>query len=339
MASATKLITSIALLQCVERGLFDLDEPLTDIAPEFKDREILTHVEDGHCSRVKSRVPITARHLLSHTSGFGYAFTHQLLMRRAQTQKDEPKTLKVPERYDMPLVFEPGTGWLYGCSLDWAGAIVSRVHNGMTLDEYFVENVWKPLGLSAPFPRFNIARHPDYNARLLRAVKLVGNTLEHQDVWGFDNPVGQDGGAGLSATAKDFTAVLADLISETPRLLKTSTIDTMFVPQLVPNSSSITDLLALRPAWDAVTGPISEDMVNHGLGGILCLGAVPEIRQPKGMLAWGGASNIIWWINREAGVAGFFGTQQGPFGNKNIVKLANAWKKDFWTKHEAINRV
>lgn len=333
LASATKLITSIALLQCIDKGLIGLDEPLTEILPEFKDKDILTNVEGSDCTFVKSKTPITARHLLSHTSGLGYRFTHRLLMQRAQIRKDEPPTLKVPERYEMPLVFEPGTGWLYGCSLDWAGVVVSRLHNDMTLEEYFVENIWKPLGLSAPFPRFNISRHPEYNGRVLQGAKLVQDKLEHQDIWVFDNPDGQDGGAGLSGTTKDYVAVLADLISDSPRLLKQSTIDAMFVPQLVPNSSSTKDLLALRPAWDTVTGPISEDLVNHGLGGILCLGPVSEINQPKGMLGWGGASNIIWWINKEVGVAGFFATQQSPFGNENVTRLVNAWKKDFWAHY------
>lgn len=338
IASATKLITSIALLQCVEKGLVGIDEPLTKILPEFKDKDILTHVNGSDCTFVKSKTAITARHLLSHTSGLGYRFTHRLLMQRAQARKEEPPNLKVPERYDMPLVFEPGTGWLYGCSLDWAGAVVSRLNQGMTLDEYFVEHIWKPLDLSAPFPRFNIALHAEYNARLLQAAKLVNGKLEHQDVWAFDNPEGQDGGSGLSATTRDFVAVLADLVSDSPRLLKQSTIESMFVPQLVPKSSAIKDLLALRPAWDTVTGPISEDSVNHGLGGILCVGHVPEIGQPKGMLGWGGASNIIWWINRDEGVAGFFATQQSPFGNENVTNLVNAWKKSFWAQYKNVDR-
>jgi CubicO group peptidase (beta-lactamase class C family) len=339
LASATKFITSIALLQCVDKGLIGLDEPLTKILPEFKDKDILTHVNGPEYTFVKSKTAVTARHLLSHTSGLGYRFTHRLLMQRAQLRKDEPQTLKVPERYDMPLVFEPGTGWLYGCSLDWAGAVVSRLHHGISLEEYLVEHIWKPLGLSAPFPRFNIALHPEYNERLLQGAKLVNRKLEHQDVWAFDNPEGQDGGSGLSATATDFVAVLADLVSASPRLLKQSTIESMFIPQLVPKSSSMKDLLALRPVWDTVTGPISEDNVNHGLGGILCVGPVPEIGQPPGMLGWGGASNIIWWINRDEGVAGFFATQQSPFGNENVTNLVNAWKRDFWAQYKTLDNI
>ncbi|KAL4914779.1 beta-lactamase/transpeptidase-like protein [Aspergillus aurantiobrunneus] len=338
-ASATKLITSIALLQCVDKGLVGLDEPLTRVLPEFAQKQILTDVRGTDLVLEPSKTPITARHLLSHTSGLGYPFTHRLLQLRAQAraQAQQPPSLRVTERFDIPLVFEPGTGWLYGCSLDWAGVVVSRLHGDISLEQYFVDNIWQPLGLSAPFPRFNIARHPEYSARAMGgAMRTPEGRLQPNDRWAFDNPDDQDGGAGLSCTTKDYLAVLADLVSDAPKLLQPATVAQMFTPQLEPKSSGVQMLLALRPAWDIVSGPIAEDAVNHGLGGILCVGAADEIAQPRGMLGWGGASNIVWWANRELGVAGFFATQQAPFGNPTVKKLVNAWKKDFWAQFNAI---
>lgn len=338
VASATKLITSIALLQCVDKGLIRLDEPLTKILPEFDGKEILTKVSGSDFTFDRSKTAITARHLLTHTSGLGYRFTHRLLRLRAESRALEKPSYRVTERYMMPLVFEPGTGWLYGSSLDWAGVVVSRLHHGMSLEDYMVEGIWKKLGLSTPFPRFNISQHPEYNARAMQgAMRTTDGRLEPCDRWAFDNPEDQEGGSGLSSTAKDYVAVLADLISDSPKLLKPATISEMFTPQLVPKSPSIQMLLGLRPAWDTVAGPITEDGVNHGLGGLLCVVAVPEISQPKNMLAWGGASNIVWWVNRELGVAGFFATQQSPFGNPTVTKLVNAWKKDFWTQFNTVD--
>ncbi|KAJ4303021.1 hypothetical protein N0V90_001912 [Kalmusia sp. IMI 367209] len=337
VASATKLITSIALLQCVDNGLIGLDEPLTKILPEFVDKSILTEVSGTNFTFEKSKTPITARHLLTHTSGLGYRFTHVLLRKRAEARKQEKPSFRVTERYEMPLVFEPGTGWLYGCSLDWAGIAVCRLNRGISLEDYMIENIWKKLGLTAPFPRFNIARHPEYNARAMGGVlRKPDGKLEPSDSWAFDNHEDQEGGSGLSATAKDYTAVLADLVSDSPKLLRPAIISEMFTPQLTPKSHSIANLLGLRAAWDTVAGPITEDHVNHGLGGLLCVGPVPEISQPEGMLGWGGASNIVWWVHRKKGVAGFFATQQAPFGNPTVTKLVNAWKKEFWTQFNSI---
>ncbi|RDW64557.1 serine hydrolase domain-containing protein [Aspergillus mulundensis] len=338
IASGTKLITSIALLQCVERGLIGLDEPLTTILPEFAHKQILTDVVDGELVLQPSSVPITPRHLLTHTSGLGYYFTDRLLGLRheARARAGLKASLKITERFDIPLVFEPGSGWLYGCSLDWAGVVVSRLNGGVSLEQYMVENIWTRLCLEAPFPCFNIARHHEYLARAMGGAKQSADGgLEPLEAWTFDNAEDQDGGQGLSCTAKDYVAVLADLVSDQPKLLKLETIAQMFTPQLESHSPGVDMLLKLRPAWDIVTGPVLGDAVNHGLGGILTLDDAPEIGQPKGLLGWGGASNIVWWVNRERGVAGFFATQQVPFGNPTVTKLVNAWKKDFWAGFDA----
>lgn len=275
----------------------------------------------------------------------GYRFTHPLLGKRAEyldNLRGGRRTFKVTERYNLPLIYEPGQGWLYGCSLDWAGVAVSRVNGGMTLEEYFVRHIWTPLGLQEPWPRFNIGLYPEYEAKILHGAKRVVDPdtgkerLEEYDTWAFDNPEDQDGGSGLSSTAKDFVAVLADLVSSNPVLLKEGTIKEMFSPQMPVNGPGVEMLLKLRVAWDAVAGPIYPEYVNHGLGGLLCTGPVPAIKQPANTLAWGGATNVIWWANREHGVAGFFATQQAPFGNETVNGLVNAWKRDFWTRFEAM---
>ncbi|CAI6252374.1 unnamed protein product [Periconia digitata] len=339
IASATKLITAIALLQCVEEGLLELDEPLTKILPEFDGIEILKGVNGSDLTLEKSNVPVTARHLLSHTSGLGYQVLHPLLALQAEMQKDTKRSGHVTEKYKMPLVFEPGTGWLYGCSFDWAGLVVSRLHNDIALGDYFTEHIWKRVGLSAPFPRFNIAVHPDYKARMMQSSVIQDNgTLEHLDNWPIiDDDEAHNGGEGLSCTANDYLAVLADLISDAPKLLKPETIFRMWEPQLLPGSPGSGMLLSLRPLWETITGPIVDHGINHGLGGVLCLEPVPESKQPANMLAWGGATNVVWWMNKASGVAGFFATQQAPTANPNVTKLVEAWKKDFWTQY-GVNR-
>ncbi len=50
MASCTKLMTPIAVLQCVERGLCDLDEDAARILPEWEDLEIISKAEGADIS-------------------------------------------------------------------------------------------------------------------------------------------------------------------------------------------------------------------------------------------------------------------------------------------------
>jgi len=64
MASCTKLMTSIAAMQCVERGQVTLDEEVSRILPELKGLDIITGFkESGEPILVKSTIPITLRYL------------------------------------------------------------------------------------------------------------------------------------------------------------------------------------------------------------------------------------------------------------------------------------
>lgn len=332
LGSATKLLTSIALLQCVDKGLIGLDEPISRVLPELQGKDILERVEGSKLFTRPSTAEITARHLLSHMSGLGYWFTHPLLMKwRASGAQKESNRLT--ERLDYPLVFGPGEGWLYGCNLDWAGVAVSRLNNGSSLEDYMIENIWKRVGRSAPYPTFHVSKHPEYEARLMQtAERTPDGGLKHSNGHAFCAGLDEDeGGAGLTVTMDDYVAVLQDLISDTPKLLKPQTISMMFEPQIPKDSPAMPMLLQLRPAWDIVAGPIQGEDVNHGLGGIVLVGETPEIGQPKNILCWGGSPNIVWFISKEQGVAGFFATQLSPFGDSSVKELVNAWKKDFWS--------
>lgn len=73
IASCTKLLTAISVLQCVEKGLLNLDADLSDVLTEFKEIQILTGFENEKPVYKKPETKITLRGLLSHSSGFGYA--------------------------------------------------------------------------------------------------------------------------------------------------------------------------------------------------------------------------------------------------------------------------
>lgn len=329
------------MLQCVERGQIGLDDPLTAVLPELKDKDILESIStDTNTLQMRpSTVPITARHLITHTSGLGYWFTHPLLMQwRSSTSGAQTKDSQIlTKRFDYPLMFDPGEGWLYGSGLDWAGVAISRLNNNMGLEAYMVANMWKPLGLQAPFPSFHVEKEPDYAARLMgTAVRTPDGALKEDSGLAFCAHLDDDeGGQGLAMTMGDFVAVLGDLVADKPKLLKPETVNLMFEPQLASGSKGIEGLVQLRPAWDMVAGPVQNEDVNHGLGGLLVLKECGEIGQPKNVLCWGGSPNIVWWVCREHGVAGVLGTQLMPFGDGKVKEVVNAWKKDFWESRKA----
>ncbi|KAK3396975.1 beta-lactamase/transpeptidase-like protein [Sordaria brevicollis] len=169
LASMTKLLTSICILQLLESPNYSssfplgLDTPVTDPSfpatylPDLASLPILSPtVSDPFATRSRTK-HITIRHLLTHTSGCGYTFLQPQLMawnewKLAQENKTPHLPVgtafasTVPEQFSWPLLFEPGEGWAYGCGIDWSGWLLEKV-TGQTLDEYMQENLVKKLGL------------------------------------------------------------------------------------------------------------------------------------------------------------------------------------------------
>lgn len=46
LASATKFITTIAVMQCVEKGQLNLNDDIAKVLPEWKDPQILTGFDE-----------------------------------------------------------------------------------------------------------------------------------------------------------------------------------------------------------------------------------------------------------------------------------------------------
>ena len=138
--SMTKAIASAAALQLVEQGLIGLDDPLNELMPEMTSIPVLTESGDLY----QSDASITLRHLLTHTSGFGYDFTS------ARLANFKPDGW---EYEDYPRLFEPGERWHYGTSTDWVGKIIEKV-SGQDLETYLRENITGPLEMNSTW--FNV---------------------------------------------------------------------------------------------------------------------------------------------------------------------------------------
>ena len=166
-ASATKLFTTIAALQCVEDGLLTLHGDLSSIAPELAAKHVLTgFADDGSPQLDPPARPITLEMLLTHTSGTTYFFLNPMIAKwRAQLGNSENKDPRpVEDLFNYPLSFQPGTGWMYGPGLDWAGRIVERVTGG-TLSEFMQKRIFDPLGISDA--QFYPVTREDLRARLV----------------------------------------------------------------------------------------------------------------------------------------------------------------------------
>jgi CubicO group peptidase (beta-lactamase class C family) len=144
MYSMTKPITSVAILVLLEEGRLLLDDPVADYIPAFADAQVLVDPASGET--VPADRPITIRDLLTHTSGtIGLS---EALADPPPVELDSvtPMRVLVDRIAALPLRFQPGERFEYGFGHDIAGVVVENV-SGMTLDEFFADRLFGPLGM------------------------------------------------------------------------------------------------------------------------------------------------------------------------------------------------
>ena len=148
LASMTKAVTSVAAMQLVEQGRLLLDQPIGNVLPELAAPQVLDGFDDSGAPRLRpAKRPITLRHLLTHTAGFGYETWNSDLIRYVKVSGTPSMTTGKLASLRLPLVFDPGDRWQYGINLDWVGRAVEAV-SGQPLEVYFREHIFAPLGMA-----------------------------------------------------------------------------------------------------------------------------------------------------------------------------------------------
>ena len=156
IASMTKPITSVALMTLYEEGRFLLSSPIKKWIPEFSDQMVARlnlPGQDGSGAPyelVPSARDITVRHLMTHTAGLASSYRGVLQRDLAKISEFHGRNETVGDfvkRYaKLPLMAHPGEAWEYSRATCVIGHLV-EILSGMTLDDYFKERIFKPLGM------------------------------------------------------------------------------------------------------------------------------------------------------------------------------------------------
>jgi methyl acetate hydrolase len=295
IASMTKPVTSVAVMQLVEQGVLKLDEPAGKYLPELAQVKGLQgfNRKSGKPILRPTATPVTIRHLLTHTSGFGYEFFNRDIA-------DLVAAGAIPNASEggdgflrALLVFDPGSRWEYGISTDWLGKLVEKV-SGQSLDEYFRQNIFAPLGM--PDTYFNVPASKE--ARLV-------TVHERQDDGSFLETPRQtrpsvrffSGGGGLYSTAGDYLRFTRMLLGggqlEQARILRAETVALMGQNQI--GDLVLEPLGSLMPRFvkDRAFPPAPN---KFGLG-LMIYSKPVEGGRSTGSLAWAGVYNTFFWID------------------------------------------
>ncbi|CAI7664148.1 unnamed protein product [Penicillium viridicatum] len=323
VASATKLFTTIAALQCVEDGLLTLDGDLSSIAPELAAKHVLTgFADDGSPQLDPPAGPITLKMLLTHTSGTTYFFLNPMIAKwRSQfgnPENQEPRP--VEDLFNYPLIFQP----------------VERVTGG-TLLEFMQKRIFDPLGITDA--QFYPVTREDLRARLVDLNPSDPGALGSAVVGGGDINLrgrGDFGGHGLFLPGLDYVKVLRSLLANDGKLLNAAAVDNMFQQHLGPEAAaSHKAALAgpIGPFFRVGTDP--ESKVGHGLGGLLTLEDVDGWFGER-TLTWGGGLTLAWFIDRKNNLCGVGAIQAAlPVDGDLMAELKQTFRRDIYTKYNA----
>jgi len=275
--------------------------------------------------------------LLTHTAGFGYTFFHNGL-------RDHSKTIGYDEfsghltDFIQPLVHHPGEGWQYGVGIDFAGFCVERT-TGLSLNEYFQRNIFKPLGLDniSMFPTMQMKESLAYmNARAPDGQLSPRDHPLHRplvvETKDDINSCVNSGGAGCFAKPREYCQILATLLNDgiSPttgaQILQKATVDAMFQNQIAQFPKFGTQ--GIPPSKPDLTNPMPDlyPGKHQGWGLTFMISDGPTGRS-NGTAHWAGLPNLYWWCDRERGVAGIVATQILPFADGQVLGL--------WVKFES----
>ncbi len=259
IASMTKPMVAVAALMLIEECVFRLDEPVDRFLPELANPKVLKSLESEVTDTVPAERPISVRDLLTFRLGTGFmmVFPPKYPIQKAIAEAGfapGPKALDLTNDSYMskvggvPLIYQPGTRWLYHTGSDLLGVLIARA-TGKSLGDFMRERIFEPLGMkdtgfmvpAAELGRFASAyrRDPEKNVLVLTDDARDGR---------FSRPAPfHSGGGGLVSTADDVLAFFRMMLNKgmgpgRERLLSRAAIELMTTDQLTADQKIGTEI-------------------------------------------------------------------------------------------------
>ena len=328
IASMTKAITSTAVMQLVEEGKIDLDLSIEEYLPEINQIKIL----NKDLSSSERDIPITMRHLLTHTSGFVYFFNSLRVMEdlgMSPGDWPQPEALS-PDEYDWGFnapqprqIFEAGDRWHYGRSLGIAGRVIERV-SGLDLDTYFKENIFEPLGMDRSGYNLSQSVRNDLMPMSMRDVSSGAlSALPSM------RPIPMKrfyGGGDLLSTPNDYTRFLQCLVNggelDGVRILSKNSVESFFRNQL-PEGMTLKHPLveAFNRPNDSPQRTVFDEKDTHSYAWTIEANPNERGKRPHGVGAWSGIYNTYYTVDKERRIVVVAFMQLLPFNDGEAYEL------------------
>ena len=318
IASMTKPITSVAVMMLYEEGHFRLHEPVSNFIPAFKKMHVLPPEDAEAPTPVPATHQITIWNLLTHTDGLTYHWNERLGQQYTDAdithgllQDDSTLEEKMKILATIPLLHQPGAQVEYGMSIDVLGYLVEVV-SGMSLDAFFSERIFKPLGMKdthffipeAKRERLATVYERTKDGPITR--KSQEPTIEGSLIYSTDYPYNGprtyfSGGGGLVSTVSDYVRFAQMMLNggkfNGVRLLSRKTVELMTTNQLAKMD------------------------IDYGFG--LGFGVVRDASDLReigsvGRYGWGGFFFTNFFVDPQEQMIGIFMCQLHPSGGLDL---------------------
>ncbi len=296
--SMTKPITGVAMMILYEEGKWSPTDPISKYIPEFAHLKVFAGFDaGGKMILAEPNHPPTMRELMTHSAGFSYGSADtpvdkmwgDMKVRQANTLQEMIERLA-----QIPLLYQPGTRWVYSTSMDIQGYIVEKL-TGQSLPDFMRDQIFNPLGMKdAGFyvpadkrARFAAGYHEEKGA-------LVAEPTENgQPTDYMTQPGAPQGGGGLVATIEDYYR-FAQMMLNQGQLGGTRV--------LAPSSVKLMTSNHLHAQLLTGEFGIGQHIMRPGFGyGYNCAvvydPAEANLSDGKGTFFWDGAAGTWFWVD------------------------------------------
>jgi len=208
--SMTKPVTGVAMMILYEQGKWLPSDPISKYIPEFAHLKVFKGVDaDGKMILVDPDHAPIMRELMTHSAGFSYgngttvadAMYHNLGVRQAANLQE-----MIDKLAKIPLLYQPGKGWVYSMSMDIEGYIVEKL-SGQSLPDFTRDQIFTPLGMKDAGFFVPADKRKRFAALYQTSPQgdLIPDATNAGGMGGYSTqPTTPSGGGGLVSTAEDY---------------------------------------------------------------------------------------------------------------------------------------
>ena len=320
--SMTKPVTGVAMMILYEEGKWRPSDPISKFIPEFAHLKVFKGIDQSGKMILEDPIhPPTMRELMTHTAGFTYGIFGASPVDKMYQDQRVLQSQSLQDMIDKlsktPLLYQPGTRWVYSVSMDIQGYIVEKL-SGQSLPDFMQQHIFGPLkmkdtGFYVPKEKW------DRFATLYAGDKDGKMVASPPDGSYAAQPTMPSGGGGLVSTAQDYMRFAQMLLNrgelDGVRILSPASVALMTSNHLAPQ---------------LMTGEffIGSETIRPGLGYGYDYAVFTDPHEAdeivgKDTFYWLGAADTWFWVDPTNDLI-FVGMTQRMFGpgQPNVEQLS-----------------